>query len=57
MLAIASNVSAQPPLKPEEQAATILNAGDRAHNEKPWIVATDRYRESAHNHANQQGVH
>jgi hypothetical protein len=45
VLAIASYVSAQPPLKPEEQAALILNAGHRAYNEKQWNVAADRYRE------------
>lgn len=56
VLAIASYVSAQPPLKPEEQAALILNAGHRAYNEKQWNVAADRYREYTQKHANQPGV-
>lgn len=55
-LAPASLSAQQATLKPEEQAALILNAGHRAYNEKQWNVAADRYREYVQKHANQPGA-
>lgn len=57
MLAAAGELLAQQAtLKPEEQAALVLNAGHRAYNDKQWNVAADRYREYTQKHANQPGI-
>ena len=44
----------QNPLKPEEQAAQIINAANKAFAEKQFPVAIDRYREYIKTHANQK---
>lgn len=43
-------------LKPEEQAAQLLNAANRAFNEKQIPVAIDRYREYVQKFANQPEI-
>ena len=46
LVAFAASADAQETqLKPEEMAAQILNAGNKAYNEKQYPVAMDRYRE------------
>jgi cellulose synthase operon protein C len=49
------SASAQPPqLKPEEMAAQIANAGNKAYNEKQYPVAIERYREYLKTYSNQK---
>ncbi len=43
-------------LKPEEMAAQILNAGNKAYNEKQYPIAMDRYREYLKTFSNQKDV-
>lgn len=45
---------AQAPLKPEEQAALVINAGNKAFNEKQYNVAADRFREYIQKFGNQK---
>ena len=39
-------------LKPEELAAQVINAANKAYNEKQFGVAVERYREYLKTHAN-----
>ncbi|MFM7843425.1 MAG: tetratricopeptide repeat protein, partial [Planctomycetota bacterium] len=48
--------SAQAPLKPEEQAALVLNAGNKAFNNKQYNVAAERFREYIQKFPNQKDV-
>lgn len=51
------NCSAQTTtLKPEELAAQVINAANKAYNEKQFGVAVERYREYLKTHANQKDV-
>ncbi|MDB5344945.1 MAG: hypothetical protein JWP89_3322 [Schlesneria sp.] len=54
----ASLAMAQPPaqLKPEELAAQVLNAANKAYNEKQFGPATERYREYLKSFGNQKDV-
>lgn len=49
-------VLAQPQLKPEEMAVQVLNAANRAYNEKQFGPAADRYREYLKTFGNQKDV-
>lgn len=53
-----SSAWAQPaaPLKPEEMAAQVLNAANRAYNEKQFGPAAERYREYLKTFSNQKDV-
>ena len=46
----------QAPLKPEEMAAQVANAGNKAYNEKQFPVAIERYREYLKTFSNQKDV-
>ena len=59
LTAVLAVVAAEPlsaqqnPLKPEEQAAQMINAANKAYTDKQFPVAIDRYREYLKTHANQ----
>ena len=46
----------QTTLKPEELAAQIINAANKAYNEKQFPFATERYREYLKTYSNQKDV-
>ena len=58
LLTLAGSATAQPatPLKPEEMAVQVLNAANRAYNEKQFAPATERYREYLKTFGNQKDV-
>ena len=53
---LASSAVAQPAaqLKPEEMAVQVLNAANKAYNEKQFAPATERYREYLKTFGNQK---